>query len=44
MPNDDTRDAPGRRQAGDRSALLAVLALLVLLAVAEVLALRLVAG
>ena len=44
MPNDDTRDAPGRQQAEDRSALLAVLALLVLLAVAEVLALRLVAG
>ena len=44
MPKGTARDAPGRQQAGDRSALLAVLALLVLLAVAEVLALRLVAG
>ena len=45
MPHDDTRDAPGRRQAEDRSALLAVLALLLVLAVAaEALVMRLVTG
>ncbi len=44
MPKDGIRDAAGRRPVRTRSAVLAVLMLLVLLAVAEVLAMRLVAG
>ena len=45
MPMGDARAATRRPKLGDRSAVLAVLALLVLLAVAaEVLAMRLVAG
>ncbi len=41
---DHVRDAPGRRRADRRSAVLVALALLAFLAVVEVLALRLVAG
>ena len=44
MPKDDARDAPGRWTVRGRSAVLVVIVLLVLLAVAEVLAMRLVAG
>ena len=44
MLKDRVRDALGRRRAGRRSAVLAVLALVAFLAVVEVLALRLVAG